>query len=169
MKPQPFVRIPSMVKTALQETADCLGAVEFDTVVAAASWAFCTQSEATRRYIVADFWFRGPPNPAPQGPIAGTRASSVTSILWEPAAMPPSTAALLNRTRTGHEGQKRAFSRTQEFVAGLHWFTTLPIERRVELVDEFTTHPVAQDRLKADTPGDARFLLDPSQTVTGVF
>ena len=48
------------LRLALQETADCLGGVEFDTVVTAASWAFCRQGEAARRYIVADFWCRGP-------------------------------------------------------------------------------------------------------------
>ena len=47
------------LRLALQETADCLGGVEFDTVVTAASWAFCRQGEAARRYIVADFWCRG--------------------------------------------------------------------------------------------------------------
>jgi hypothetical protein len=60
MKHQPFARVPSAVKTALQETADLVGGVVLDTVVAAASWAFCAQSEASRRYIVADFWSRGP-------------------------------------------------------------------------------------------------------------
>jgi hypothetical protein len=59
-KRQPLTRIPSVVKAALQETADRLGGVELDTVVTAASWAFCMQGEAARRYTVADFWLRGP-------------------------------------------------------------------------------------------------------------
>jgi hypothetical protein len=57
-----LTHIPSIVKTALQETTDRLGGVEFDAVVTAASWAFCTQGEAARGYIVADFWSRGHPD-----------------------------------------------------------------------------------------------------------
>jgi hypothetical protein len=60
MKRQPLAHVPAVVKTALQETADRLGGVELDTVVTAASWAFCTQGESARRYIVTDFWSRGP-------------------------------------------------------------------------------------------------------------
>ena len=67
MKYQTFARIPSAVKIALQETADRLGRVELDTVVTAASWAFCAQGEAARRHIVADFWYRGPSELAAPG------------------------------------------------------------------------------------------------------
>jgi hypothetical protein len=67
MNRHPLAHIPSTVKTALQETADRLRGVEFDAVVTAATWAFCTQGEATRGYIVADFWSRGHPElEAPQ-------------------------------------------------------------------------------------------------------
>jgi hypothetical protein len=59
MKHKSLAHIPSMTKTALQETAERLSGVEFDTVVTAASWAFCAQGEAARQDIVADFWFRG--------------------------------------------------------------------------------------------------------------
>jgi hypothetical protein len=59
MKSHLIARIPSAVRAALQETADRLGGVDLDTVVAAASWAFCMHGEAARRYIVADFWFGG--------------------------------------------------------------------------------------------------------------
>jgi hypothetical protein len=58
MKYQPLACIPAVVEAALKETADRLGGMEFDTVVTAASWAFCTRGEAARQHIVADFWFR---------------------------------------------------------------------------------------------------------------
>jgi hypothetical protein len=58
MEHQPLARVPAVVKAALQETADRLGGVELDTVVTAATWAFCIHSEATRRYIVTYFWSR---------------------------------------------------------------------------------------------------------------
>jgi hypothetical protein len=59
MKHQSPAHIPLTVNTALQETADRLGGVGFDTVVTAACWAFCTQGAEARRCIVADFWFWG--------------------------------------------------------------------------------------------------------------
>jgi hypothetical protein len=34
--------------------------VDFDTVITAASWAFCMQGEALRRHLVAEFWYSGP-------------------------------------------------------------------------------------------------------------
>ena len=157
------------LRLALQETADCLGGVEFDTVVTAASWAFCRQGEAARRYIVADFWCRGPSELGPQEPIAGTIRSRRSYMCWQPTAMPPSAAALLNKARAGHKGEGRAFSRTQEFVAGLYWFTTLPLETRLALVHEFRARLVRQDRLKADTTGKGRFLPSPSQAETAGF
>ena len=155
------------LRLALQETADCLGGVEFDTVVTAASWAFCRQGEAARRYIVADFWCRGPSELGPQEPIAGTIRSRRSYMCWQPTAMPPSAAALLNKARAGHKGEGRAFSRTQEFVAGLYWFTTLPLETRLGLVHEFMAGLATEDRLKADTTGEARFLSGPWQAATG--
>jgi hypothetical protein len=88
---------------------------------------------------------------------------------WQPTAMPPSAAALLNKARAGHKGQRRAFSRTQEFVAGLYWFTTLPLETRLELVHEFRAGLATQDQLKADTTGGARFLFGPSPAETAGF
>ena len=60
MKHQSLAHVPSAVKTALQETANQLGGVDFDNVLIAASWAFCTQGEAVRQYIVAEFWCNGP-------------------------------------------------------------------------------------------------------------
>jgi hypothetical protein len=75
---------------------------------------------------------------------------------WQPTVMPPSAAALLNKARAGDTRQGRAFSRTQEFVAGLYWFSTLPIETRLELVRQFRTHPVAQDRRMADLTSGGR-------------
>jgi hypothetical protein len=59
--------------------------------------------------------------------------------------MPPPAAALLNRARAGHQGEGRAFSRTQEFVAGLYWFTTLPLETRLGLVHDFRAGLATQD------------------------
>jgi hypothetical protein len=59
MKRKPLAHIPSMIKTVLQETAEHVRGVEFDTVVSTASWAFCAQGQAARQDIVADFWFRG--------------------------------------------------------------------------------------------------------------
>jgi hypothetical protein len=56
---------------------------------------------------------------------------------WELTAMTPSAAAWLDKARAGNQGQGRAFSRTQEFVAGLSWFTTLPLETRLDLVHAF--------------------------------
>ena len=72
------------LRLALQETADCLGGVEFDTVVTAASWAFCRQGEAARRYIVADFWFRG--HPELEAPEARHRRNSIKEKLHALAA-----------------------------------------------------------------------------------
>jgi hypothetical protein len=80
---------------------------------------------------------------------------------WQPITVPPFAAALLDKARAGHEGQGRSFSRTQEFVAGLYWFTALPLETRLELVHEFITSPVTQDLLTADGTGEARFRLGP--------
>ena len=88
---------------------------------------------------------------------------------WQPIAMAPSAAALLDKARAGPKGQGRAFSRTQEFVAGLYWFTTLPLETRLALVHEFRARPVRQDRQKADTTGEGRFLPSPSQAETAGF
>jgi hypothetical protein len=65
---------------------------------------------------------------------------------WQATAMPPSAAALLNKARAGHKGRGREFSRTQEFVAGLYWFTTLPLEARLDLIHAFRALPVPQDR-----------------------
>jgi hypothetical protein len=88
---------------------------------------------------------------------------------WELIAIPPSAVALLNKARAGHKGQGHAFSRTQEFVAGLHWFTTLPLEKRLEFVHALRARPVTQDRLKADTTGEARSPPGPSQAETAGF
>jgi hypothetical protein len=85
---------------------------------------------------------------------------------WELTAMPPSAVALLNKARAGDTGQGGAFSRTQEFVAGLHWFATLPLETRLELVHRFRARPVTQDQLRADSAGEARFLPGPSPAET---
>jgi hypothetical protein len=65
---------------------------------------------------------------------------------WELTAMTPSAAAWLDKARARHRGQGRAFSRTQEFVAGLYWFTTLPLETRLGLVHEY------RERLVGVTP-----------------
>jgi hypothetical protein len=74
---------------------------------------------------------------------------------WQAIAMPPSAAALLTKARAGRKGQGGAFSRTQEFVAGLYWFTTLPLETRLELVHAFTARPVTQrDRHLPGEHGD---------------
>ena len=73
---------------------------------------------------------------------------------WQPIAMPPSAAALLNKARAGHRGQVRRFSRMQEFVAGLFWFSTLPLETRLEFVHAYRS-VWRQDRPKADTTGGA--------------
>jgi hypothetical protein len=90
-------------------------------------------------------------------------------MCWQPIAMPPSAAALLSKALGGPKEQGRAFSRTQEFVAGLYWFTTLPLETRLALVHEFRARLVRQDRLKADTTGKGRFLPSPSQAETADF
>ena len=52
-------RVPSVVITALQETASRFGGSEPEFVVTAATWAFCRQDAMTRRLIVDYFWFRG--------------------------------------------------------------------------------------------------------------
>jgi hypothetical protein len=82
---------------------------------------------------------------------------------WEPIAMPPSAAALFNKARAGHTGRGSAFSRTQEIVAGLYWFATLPLEIRLGVVHEFMSRPMRHDWLKADTTGEARFVPNPSR------
>jgi hypothetical protein len=56
---------------------------------------------------------------------------------WQLTGMPPSAAALLNKARAGHRGEVREFSRVQEFVAGLYWFSTLPLDTRLELVHAY--------------------------------
>jgi hypothetical protein len=66
---------------------------------------------------------------------------------WQLTVMPPSAAALLNKARAGRQGHGRGFSRTQEFVAGLYWFATLPRETRLEIVHAFRASPATQDRL----------------------
>jgi hypothetical protein len=87
-------------------------------------------------------------------------------VCWQPIAMPPSAAALLNKARAGPKEQGRAFSRTQDFVAGLYWFTTLPLETRLALVHEFRARSVRPDRLKAEPTGKDRFFSSPSQAET---
>ena len=59
---------------------------------------------------------------------------------WQPTVIPPSAAALLltARARRGRQGSK--FSLRQQFVAALHWFTTFPLETRLEIVREFGAH-----------------------------
>jgi hypothetical protein len=59
MKSREIAHVPAAVKAALQETSQRLGGVDFGTVVTAASWAFCLQGEAVRRYMVANFWCKG--------------------------------------------------------------------------------------------------------------
>jgi hypothetical protein len=78
MKHRPHAHVPSAVKTALQETADRLGGVDFDTVVTAASWAFCMQGEALRQHLVAEFWYSGPS--ALEGSRADRRRPTLTEI-----------------------------------------------------------------------------------------
>ena len=56
---------------------------------------------------------------------------------WQLTAMPPSAAAWLNKARSGHRGEGRQFSRMQEFVAGLYWFSILPLETRLEFVHAY--------------------------------
>jgi hypothetical protein len=70
---------------------------------------------------------------------------------WQPTAMPPSAIALLHKARAGHKERGREFSQTQEFVAGLYWFITLPLEARLELLDAFTARPEPQEHHEADT------------------
>jgi hypothetical protein len=65
---------------------------------------------------------------------------------WQPTAMPPSAVAFLNKARARHKESRREFSQTQEFVAGLYWFATLPLEARLEFVDAFRACPMTQDQ-----------------------
>jgi hypothetical protein len=88
---------------------------------------------------------------------------------WQPTVMPPSAAASLTRARAAHQARSRQFSKLQEFVAGLYWFTTLPHEIRLELVHEFRSRPVTQDRHKTDTAGVARLPPGPPQSGTAGF
>jgi hypothetical protein len=169
MKQQPLARIPSTVKTALQETADRLGEVEFDAVVAGASWAFCMRGDEARRDIVADFWYGGPSELGASEADRGHNAFREKLQAWQPTVVPPSAAALLNKARAGHRGEGRGFSLTQEFVAALHWFATLPLETRLELVREYRACLETQDRLKADTTDQARFLPGPLQAEAAGF
>jgi hypothetical protein len=70
---------------------------------------------------------------------------------WQPVAMPPSAAALLNKARAGRGGQSIKFSRTQEFVAALCWFATFPLETRLKIAHEFGIHLATQDQTKTDS------------------
>jgi hypothetical protein len=64
---------------------------------------------------------------------------------WQVTVMPPSATALLRAGRAG--GQSGKFSLTQEFVAALYWFTTFPLETRLEIVREFGIVRTAQERM----------------------
>jgi len=59
MKKQILPRVPTIVTTALQETASHLGGLGVEVVITAATWAFCKQDTMTRRWIVEDLWFKG--------------------------------------------------------------------------------------------------------------
>jgi hypothetical protein len=65
---------------------------------------------------------------------------------WLPVAMPPSAAGLLNRARAERGVQGGAFSRTQEFVAALHWFAAFPLAIRVAIAHQFKPHRAEQDQ-----------------------
>jgi hypothetical protein len=56
---------------------------------------------------------------------------------WQPTAMPPSAAALLNKARAGRGVRGAEFSRAQEFVAALSYYATLPVELQLKIVQEF--------------------------------
>ena len=72
---------------------------------------------------------------------------------WQPTVVPLSAAALLRMARAGHKGRGREFSQTQEFVAGLYWFTTLPLETRLEIVNDFRACLETQGRTGATSSG----------------
>jgi hypothetical protein len=67
---------------------------------------------------------------------------------WQPTAMPRSAADLLHNARGRRRGPGGEFSRTQEFVAALYWFTTFPLEMRLEMVREFGNHHAMKDDTK---------------------
>jgi hypothetical protein len=58
-------------------------------------------------------------------------------MLWQPVFVPPSADALLNKARAENTGRRSGFSKTQEFVAALHWFISLPTESQVAIVVDF--------------------------------
>jgi hypothetical protein len=74
---------------------------------------------------------------------------------WQLTAMPPSAAASLNKARAEWGGHGHGFSRTQEFVAALYWFATLPLETRRKIAREFEIHLATQDQMKTGTMSSA--------------
>jgi hypothetical protein len=64
--------------------------------------------------------------------------------------MPPFAAACFTKTRAERGAHGGGYTRTQEFVALLHWFTTFPLEVQLEIVRRFEVHLASQDQTKTD-------------------
>jgi hypothetical protein len=71
---------------------------------------------------------------------------------WQPLAVPPSAVAFLDQARVTRKGQRREFSRTQEFVAALYWFTTLPLVTQLKIVRALESQLAKQDPFDTLSP-----------------
>jgi hypothetical protein len=59
MPKQSLAGVPSVVTSALEDLTASLDPVDRDTVVTAATWAFCSQDATFRNWVVQDYWYQG--------------------------------------------------------------------------------------------------------------